>query len=61
MMPLEGVRCISKLYLNREPREEAKSLLPPSGGCTQVRTTALSLVFRAVIKAGGDVEMVVAL
>ena len=27
MMPLEGVRCISTLYLNREAREEGKDSL----------------------------------
>ena len=47
--------------LAREAREEAKSLLPPSGGPTQVGTTP-SLAFRAMIGAdGGEVEMVVAL
>jgi hypothetical protein len=48
MMPLEGIRCISTLYLNREAREEAKSLLPLSGGPTQAGTTP-ELMFRAVI------------
>jgi hypothetical protein len=37
----------------RESRQEAKPLLPPSSGPTQVRTTA-SVAFRAVIGADGE-------
>jgi hypothetical protein len=43
-------------------REETEvgSLLPPSGGPTQVKTTS-SLAFRAVIGLEGEVQMEVAL
>src|SRR3712207_1228599 len=34
-MPLEGVRCISTLYLNREAREEA--VAPTAGGLVDYR------------------------
>jgi hypothetical protein len=43
---------------NREVREEAEagSLLPPSGGPTQVGTTP-SVAFRATIGADGEAEI----
>jgi hypothetical protein len=49
-----------QLIMAREAREEAKSLLPPSPGPTQVGTTR-SLTFRAVVESNSEVEMEVAL
>jgi hypothetical protein len=59
-MPLEGVRCISTLYPNREAREEAASLIAPSSGPTLAGTTP-SLAFRAMVGPDEQAEMEVAL
>jgi hypothetical protein len=52
-LPKGRWRCGSLVRSGCEAREEAKSLLPPPRGPTQVGTTP-ELVFRAVIGADGE-------